>query len=109
MCRLRHNPRYSRPVDFGPSPLRLDGLNAFTALTVYPGGGAFRQATKLYVPSFTAATLSAANPWNLNCHSTPDFLRPEHSIAHSEGVRAASRRAPFLPTFENAGVQGANA
>ncbi len=99
-----------RPVDIGPALSELRAactiVKALNCLLLM--GVPYARWLKHYVPSFTSATyLSALNPWNLNCHGTLELTFPTTIIAHSEGARAAVRRAPFPPMTEVTGVQGA--
>ncbi len=79
------NSRDVRPVDVGPALSKLRAaLPALMALNCLLSKGVssakrFRQ----YVPSFTDTThLSVSNPWNLDCHGTPDY-RPKRIIAQA--------------------------
>ena len=81
MVYLSPNSHRNRPVDVGPSPKGLRSLHAFCGAKLFAPRGAFSQAVRLCVPSFTGTTLlGVPNPENLDCHYALD-LRPTRSIA----------------------------
>lgn len=67
---------------------------AYEPIWVHMGiEGAFDQAVQALRSKFYLHNvLGVQNPWNLDCHSTLDFSRPERSIAHFKGYPCGHKK-----------------